>query len=284
MKPLIGLNLLTIKQCKDFEEKIEIAGRAGFDGIELRGNEVNDYLKAGHNLTDIADLLKKNGLAIIDMGSIAGWQFTNHPALVCRLKLEQEESNEKLNDELNKLFERAANLGCQYIPAISAINETGEFEKGVEDFAEVCDLAAEYNLKVAFEFVGFSKQMNNLKIANKLIKEAGRDNGGLLFDTFHFYRGNCSLKDLDQTPDEKIFIVHFNDVMDKPREIIRDQDRLYPGLGVVNLKEIVEKLKYKGYQGFYSAEIFNEDYWQDDPFKVALESRKTTEKILSCVY
>jgi len=280
MKPLIGLNPLTIKQCQKFEEKIEIASRAGYDGVGLRGNEVDAYLKEGHTLKNITALLKENRLVITDMGSIAGWQFTDHPPLICRVKLEREESNKKLNEELKILFERAATLGCPYIPAVSAINETGEFIKGVEDFAEVCDLAAGFGLRIAFEFVGFGKQMNNLVIANKLINEAGRKNGGLLFDTFHFYRGNCNLEDLNQVPDEKIFMVHINDVMDKPRETIRDQDRLYPGLGVVNLKEIVKKIQSKNYQGFYSVEIFNEDYWQDDPFKVALEARKATERIL----
>jgi 2-keto-myo-inositol isomerase len=283
MQTLIGLNPLTIKQCTDFEKKIEIAAKAGYQGIGLRGNEIEDYLKGGHTLADVIQLLDEYGLAVTDIGSVAGWQFSGHPPLVCRLKSDGQESHEELTAKLHTFFKNASQVGCKIVPAIAAIEEEGDFDKGVEDFAAVCDQADAYGLNIALEFIGFGKQMNTLNVAHRVIEQAGRKNGGILFDTFHFYRGNCKIEDIDPVPIEKILLVHVNDVMDLPRETVTDIDRLYPGLGVVDLENILGALMDKGYSGFYSLEIFNNDYWAADPLQVALQAKAHTEKIFQSI-
>lgn len=283
METLIGLNPLTIKQCTDFEKKIEIAAKAGYQGIGLRGNEIEDYLKGGRTLADVKRLLDEYGLTITDIGSVAAWQFSGHPPLVCRLKMDGQESHAELTAQLHTFFKNASQVGGKIVPAIAAIEEEGDFDQGVADFAALCDQADAYGLNIAFEFIGFGKQMNTLSIAHRLIEAAGRKNGGILFDTFHFYRGNCKIEDIDLVPIEKIFLVHVNDVMDLPRETITDIDRLYPGLGVVDLENILGALIDKGYSGFYSLEIFNNDYWAADPLQVALQAKAHTEKVFQTI-
>jgi 2-keto-myo-inositol isomerase len=283
MAQKIGLNPLTIRQAQGLETKIRITAQAGFSAAGLRGNEIETYLDEGHTTSDIRRLLNDEGLLITDVGSVAGWQFTGHPPLVCQLKPDVPVDNAALNRRLDFFFRTVSEIGGGIVPAISAIDEEGDFRRGVDDFRNLCRRASDYGLRIAFEFIGFGKQMTNLQIANRLIAEAAQDNGGILFDTFHFHRGQSSLDDLLETPVERIFLVHLNDVMDKPIDMIRDQDRLYPGLGVLDLRSILAALQFIGYEGFYSLEIFNEDYWQSNPLQVATIARQHTEEIFRSV-
>jgi len=102
-----------------------------------------------------------------------------------------------------------------------------------------------------------------------------------LIDTFHFYSGNSKLEDLRTVPGEKIFVVHVNDVKDLPRKEMRDSDRVLPGEGILPLRELLSIIiKDKGYNRPLSLELFNEEYWKDDPVKIAKAGIESLEKIL----
>ena len=44
---------------------------------------------------------------------------------------------------------------------------------------------------------------------------------------------------------------------------------MYPGDGLAPWKSIVEQLDAIGYDGFLSLELFNREYWKQDPLQVA---------------
>jgi 2-keto-myo-inositol isomerase len=159
-------------------------------------------------------------------------------------------------------------VGCDTIIACAA-GEQGELADAVTDFRDLCHLARRYDVRVALEFLGFAAQIKDVAAAWDVVDGANQRNGGLLIDTFHFYRGRSSLEDLAAVPPEKIYLVHINDCMDLPIDELSDLNRVMPGLGVEPLPEIVELLVEKRYDGYYSLEIFNEEYWEADPRQVA---------------
>jgi sugar phosphate isomerase/epimerase len=55
----------------------------------------------------------------------------------------------------------------------------------------------------------------------------------------------------------------------KPREEQNDADRVYPGVGVAPLKQIMTDLKAAGGTTVLSLELFNREYWEEDPLTVA---------------
>src|SRR5205807_2413374 len=75
-------------------------------------------------------------------------------------------------------------------------------------------------------------------------------------------------------------VVHFKDYSaPPPRAAITDAARGYPGHGGAPLKEVIRDLRTIGYRGFLSLELFNRDYWSQDPLQVArtgLEKMKAT--------
>ena len=93
-------------------------------------------------------------------------------------------------------------------------------------------------------------------------KEIKNQEVGLLIDTFHFYVGENTLGDLEKIPPEKISLVHFHDAADRPRDELRDEDRLYPGEGVIDLGGFCRVLKDKGYEGPLSVELINPKLWE----------------------
>jgi 2-keto-myo-inositol isomerase len=65
-------------------------------------------------------------------------------------------------------------------------------------------------------------------------------------------------------------VFHMNDYPgDKSREEQVDSDRVYPGDGIAPLQDIAGSLKSMGGEKVLSLELFNRDYWGEDPMEVA---------------
>jgi sugar phosphate isomerase/epimerase len=67
---------------------------------------------------------------------------------------------------------------------------------------------------------------------------------------------------------------------DPPRATIGDKDRVYPGDGVAPLTTILKSLFAVGFAGTLSLELFNPEYWKQDPLLVA---RTGLEKMKAAV-
>jgi len=67
-------------------------------------------------------------------------------------------------------------------------------------------------------------------------------------------------------------MVRISDCENIPREALTDRNRLYCGLGVIPLVEILRELKSLGYGGYLSVEVFREEYWKKDPLVISREA------------
>ena len=74
--------------------------------------------------------------------------------------------------------------------------------------------------------------------------------------------GENTLEDLEKIPPERISLIHFHDAADLPRDMLGDEDRLYPGEGVIDLGGFCRVLKNKGYEGSLSVELINPKLWE----------------------
>ena len=70
-----------------------------------------------------------------------------------------------------------------------------------------------------------------------------------------------------------------NDSVQKPLEQLKDSDRVIPGKGFFKLDSFFDKLKSKGYDKWLSIELFNEQLWTENPYKVAQETLDSLRKI-----
>ncbi len=102
----------------------------------------------------------------------------------------------------------------------------------------------------------------------------------MVIDTFHFYAGNSTFEAIETLDPEKLFVFHINDAEDLPKETLTDAHRLYPGTGILPIREIKARFDKIGYDRMVSIEIFRPEYWAQDPFEVARKAKAATEKVL----
>jgi sugar phosphate isomerase/epimerase len=117
-------------------------------------------------------------------------------------------------------------------------------------------------LRAALEFQATAAFGNNLQTAAALIAETGSPHLGICLDAFHFAIGPSKLEDLGYLTAENLFHVQVCDLLDVPRELARDADRILPGDGDIPLAPLVEQLKHIDYRGCVSLELLNPQLWQ----------------------
>lgn len=66
---------------------------------------------------------------------------------------------------------------------------------------------------------------------------------GMVIDTCHFFAGGSTIDSIKVIDGKKLAVFHINDVEKMPREHIQDANRLFPGDGVIPLKEIISAVR-----------------------------------------
>ena len=189
-----------------------------------------------------------------------------------------------------KLMEIGNQIGCDMIIAVPSFVEKAIvpknkfFEKTVERFQALRKLGEKYNFKLGFEPLG--PPNNSVRKATDAVKiltaaeEDGLGPSGLVINTFHFFVGEQTPKELAAIPIEKLWLLHFNDCVKKPIKKLQDSDRVWPGLGYFPLTEFIEAAKSIGYDGSVSLELFNPAYWKLPPEEVASKAIESLKKYI----
>ena len=263
----LGLNGATTLKA-DLATDIAVAGKAGFDFVEIWAAKLMGYLDRG-GLAALKRDLKRAGVRAATLNSVEHVTF-NDPSGRVRM----------LED-----FQRFCRV-AQAIKAETVIVVPSPRPKGVSLAAieresirvlrELSTIARPYGVRLAYEFLGFADcTVNRLAQCAAIVEKVARPNVGLVLDTFHFFAGGSSLASIREVNPEKIFIVHINDVEPVPRRKMHDALRLYPGQGILPLPRILRALQSIGYAGEFSVEIFRPQYWNQPPLRVAREARKS---------
>jgi 4-hydroxyphenylpyruvate dioxygenase len=106
-------------------------------------------------------------------------------------------------------------------------------------------------------------------------------NVGLLVDCFHVHASGTSNEHLSQIPAEKIVHCHLNDCPRVAVDEIKDDQRLLPGDGAIDIGKFFGALKKSGYVGPVSLEVFNADLKKMDPLAAAKKAWSATQKVLA---
>lgn len=130
-------------------------------------------------------------------------------------------------------------------------------------FTEAGRVLAQSNVRLGLEFLGplqFRKQFKHEFIwrMNEMLEFAQEcgPNLGLLLDSWHWHHAGATTDDIVKAGRTNIVHVHFNDAPNLPPEQIRDDQRLLPGEGVINLTGFLRALQKIGYTDALSVEVF----------------------------
>lgn len=259
----------------DLATDLQVARAAGFDYLEIWAAKLRSFL---HHRTsrELKDLIAQTGVPPLSINSIEHVTFRNAHAY------------NSIKDQCSELSRIAANIECPFIVVVpgrlpnASITRAEVITESVRILGELCDIAARHDVSLAFEFLGQPDcSVQTLDLAHEIVRATDRPNLGIVIDSFHFYAGGSTVEMLEAVDPELIYVFHINDAEDLPREELEDRHRLLPGLGILPLREMVAAFRKISYDRVASVEIFRPEYWERDPFELALDARITTERILN---
>jgi len=242
-------------------KELEIAAEAGYDGIEIWIPTLDTYLKEGGSLRDLNKRIKDLGIRIENAIGFAQW-IVNDPE-------KRKEALEQAKKEMNQL----AQLGCKRLaapPAGAQKDMKINLDDAAERFASLVDVGNQTGVNPQLEVWGFSENLSKLSEVLYVAAECGQPNTRILPDVYHLFKGGSDFDGLKLISGDTIEIFHMNDYPSTlSREEIGDKDRVYPGLGVGPIAQVLTDLKKAGGPTVLSLELFNRDYWAQDPLEVA---------------
>jgi 2-keto-myo-inositol isomerase len=253
------LNTSTIRP-SPLKDKIRIAAEAGYDGIEPWMDELEKHEAEGGDLKALGREIRDRGLFVPNVVGL----WDSIPA--------DKEAWERSLAATRRRMRMAAAVGSRHVASIPAPDRADfDLKWGAERYRDLLKMGRdEFGMIVACEFVGFMKGINRLGLAAAIALDADDTDACLICDTFHLYRGGSGFHGLDHLAPGFIADFHWNDVpADPPREQLGDKHRIYPGDGILPLKQVLAQLAAIKYTGPLSLEMFNREYWKQDPAVVA---------------
>lgn len=255
-----SLNTSTIRGQKlSLSQMIQVAAKAGYDGIELWIMELNQYLESGKSLSSLKKELDDAGIKAVNAIGFATWMAQDAE--------KSKKGFEQIEHEMNQLAE----IGCVRVaaPAIGAEVPVDLFEAG-EKYAKLLDLGRKTGCMPQLEFWGAFPPFYQLGQALAVAAIANDPDARLLPDVYHLFRGGSGFDGLKLVSGNAIEVFHLNDFSDTlPREQQEDKHRIFPGDGVAPLKEIAKTLTEMGGEKTLSLELFNPSLYEMDAQFVA---------------
>jgi 2-keto-myo-inositol isomerase len=142
--------------------------------------------------------------------------------------------------------------------------------RAAERYRALLELGDQFGVTPQVEVWGFSTSLSRLGESVFVAIESGHPKACLLPDVYHIYKGGSDFNALNLLSSRCVQVFHMNDYpADPPRESITDAARVYPGDGVAPLTQILRTLLQNGFDGALSLELFNPNYWKQDPLTVA---------------
>jgi sugar phosphate isomerase/epimerase len=256
-----SLNTSTISGQKlTLAQEIEIAAKAGYDGIEPWIRELDAYVKGGGTLKDLATMLADKRLFVPNAIGFFEWI------------VDDDARRAKGLAEAARLMDMLAQLGCKHIaaPPCGADRAPIPTEKAAERYGALLDLGAKSGVTPMLEVWGRSKTLGRLEDAAAVCVACGKPQACMLLDVFHLYRGGSDFAAVKTLKPAMLPGFHLNDYPAAPTPAaLDDSARVFPGDGVAPLAQLLKDLRAIGFDGYLSLELFNREYWKQDALTVA---------------
>jgi sugar phosphate isomerase/epimerase len=259
-----SLNTGTIRGQKlGVAEQIEVAAKAGYDGIEPWTGDIAKFAESGGSVKDLGKRCRDLGLRVVSAIGFAQW-IVDHDA-----------QRAKGIEQLKQDMDLVAQLGGTHIAAPPAgANRAAklDLDRAAERYCAILDLGRKIGVVPQLEAWGSSTNLSHAAEVAYVAAKAGHPDACVLLDAFHMYKGGVEPSAMKLFGRKTIHCFHMNDYpADPPRDTIKDAQRIWPGDGIAPLKEILAHLAANHCDVVLSLELFNPDYWK----LPALEAAKT---------
>jgi len=226
---LRGLTRAGLGEIGEDKRFIEQAAKYGFQAVEADAGS----LIQSHGLEGARELLKSNGIVLGAMGLPVEWRGTEEQF---RSGLTALAAGAEAASELG------GNVCCTYILPATEQPSASFAIATVRRLKVIADVLDAFGMRFGLEFVGprhlrtmFKNPfIYSMEDTLALIDAMGSPNAGLLLDSYHWHANGLGAKDIEKLSAHRIAYVHVNDAKDVPIDQLLDNDRLYPGEGVID--------------------------------------------------
>jgi sugar phosphate isomerase/epimerase len=253
--------------------ELEIAARAGFQGVEPWVAEIDEYVKTGGTLADLRKRIAELGLSVESVIGFAQWIVDDDAKRAAGL------------EEARRVMGMTAEIGGTRLAAppagFSADAKQPELATIAARYKTLLELGEREGVVPQLELWGFAPLLNKLSDVAYVAVAAGHPQSSILLDSYHLYKGGSDFESVRIVAGGAMHVFHINDYpAAPPRAEITDAHRVFPGDGVAPLGELFRSLRAAGFRGTLSLEVFNREYWNQDPLYVARSGfEKTREAV-----
>ena len=164
--------------------------------------------------------------------------------------------------------------------AASALDQSSpNFARMADEFATLCQEAAEVGSKVSLEVMPFSI-VKTLEDGLAIVQEANQPNGGLLLDIWHMVRGGIDFSEIAKVPPQFIKAIELDDASSIIEGTLLEDTvfrRKLCGEGQFDCPGFIEAVQNAGFNGdWYGVEIISTEYRKLPLEQMAIRSFDTT--------
>jgi sugar phosphate isomerase/epimerase len=268
----------TLRARTPFRQRLAAARAGGFDGISLWGRDYEGARAEGWSEADIVAMLGDHGLAVAEVDP-AWWWLPGAADVRIPPDLDTERIFAFGEEEF---FALADAVAARSVNAVDVFGGTWSLDDAADAFAGLCDRAAEHGLLVQLEFLPWSR-IPDLASAWTVVREAGRANGGLTLDAWHYFRSGSAGPLLTTIPGDRIGGIQLCDAPAVPEaEPVHAtlHERLLPGEGELDLASLVGDLRAIGATAPIGVEVFSDELDLLEPEEVGRQAGGAARRVL----
>ena len=253
-------------QCS-FEERVQAAKKAGYEGIGLRAETYADALNEGLTDSDILAILEKYDMKVTEVEYIVQWAE------------EHRSYEQKYREQM--CFHMCQLFGVRHINC--GLMENYPVEQTAQKLKELCQRAGEYMIGV--EPMPYSG-IPDLKKAYQVVMASGCENAMIILDSWHWVRADQPYDILKKEIANKVVSIQINDAYERPyaAPVLRDEsmhDRLAPGTGAKDTAGFVRMVREAGVSPLaVGVEVISDAILAKGVEKAAAYTYENTVKVL----
>ena len=257
-------SIATVSISGELPEKLEAIAKAGFDGVEIFEN---DFLAFDGSPRDVGRMVRDAELEITLFQPFRDFEGMPEP------------HRTRTFDRAERKFDVMQELGTDLVLVCSNVSPVslGGIDRAAADFRELGERAAKRGLRVGYEALAWGRHIFDHRDAWEIVRRADHPNVGLILDSFHSLARKIDIGSIRSVPKDKIFIVQLADAP------LIDMDLLYwsrhfrnmPGEGDLPVTDFVAAIAETGYDGYFSLEIFNDQFRGGSPKAIAADGHRS---------
>jgi sugar phosphate isomerase/epimerase len=279
---LKGLSRAGVGNVGTLDQFVQLASSYGFNAVDAGGKEIQDWIDRD-GISNVLESLQSNKIVIGSIGLPVEWRDTEEKFKAGLVQLARD-------------AEAAAQVGCTacctYVLPSTDWNAARFMAVATRRLCQCAVILGAYGIRLGIEFVGPHHLRTRWKnpfiwdVESHLewIDAINERNVGLLYDAYHWHTNELGLEDILRLKPEQIVHVHINDAKDVPVSEVLDNDRVYPGEGVIDLTSFLQGLKAIGYKGVVAQEILTPKPTEQSAEELLARSKSAFDKTFGAAF